>query len=146
LVMAYKKIKPQNYTEDELRRLWSEIYCEKPIKTFDNIEVRFYSSMFDHCFYESESRIKKDKSILSFNRLEKIYWIKDALEDPESIKKIGWDSKEKRYDKARRVTLVKGNYIVVIVIYSFGKARFITAYEVNDDENLKKIKNSPDWA
>ena len=102
--------------------------------------------MFDHCFFESASRSEKDKSILSLNRLEKIYWIKDALEDPDSIKKIGWDSKEKKYDKARRVTLVKGNYIVVIIIYSKGKARFITAYEVNDDENLEKIINSPDWA
>lgn len=32
------------------------------------------------------------------------------------------------------------------IIYSTEKARFITAYEVNDDENLEKIINSPDWA
>ncbi len=50
------------------------------------------------------------------------------------------------YEGFRRVTLVKGNFIVVIVIYSEKKARFITAYEVNDIENLEKIKNSPEWA
>lgn len=144
--MAYKKIKAYNFSEQELRKIWSDSYCENLIVTFDNIEVKFYSSMFDHCFYESDNRKEKDKSILSFNRLEKIYWIKDALEDPDSIRKQGWDSKEKKYDGLRRVTLVKGNFIVVIVIYSEKKARFITAYEVNDIENLEKIKNSPDWA
>lgn len=144
--MAYKKIKPYNFSEQELREIWSDAYCKNPIITFDNIEVKFYSSMFNHCFFESDNRKSKDKSILSFNRLEKIYWIKDALEDPDSIRKQGWDSKEKKYDSTRRVTLVKGNFIVVIVIYSEKRARFITAYEVNDNENLKRIINSPDWA
>ena len=144
--MVYKKIKAYNFTEQELRNLWSELYCEELIYTFDNIEVKFYSSMFDHCFFESDDRKAKDKSILSLNRLEKIYWIKDALEDPESIRKQGWDSKGKKYDGSRRVILVKGNFIVVILIYSYKKARFITAYEVNDNENLTKILSSPDWA
>lgn len=144
--MAYKKIKAYNFSEQELRTIWSDIYCERPIVTFDKIVVKFYSSMFDHCFFESDNRNEKDKSILSFNRLEKIYWIKDALEDPDTIRKQGWNSKEKKYDSERRVTLVKGNFIVVIIVYSAKKARFITAYEVNDNENLEKIKNSPDWA
>ena len=143
--MAYKKIKPYEYTEAELRQIWSDTYCDQPIYTFDGIEVKFYSNMFDHCFYESANRKMKDKSILSFNRLEKIYWIKDALEDPDSIRKIGWDSKTKSYDGSRRVTLVKENYIVVIVIYANNKARFITAYEIQVERNLKKILNSPDW-
>lgn len=143
--MAYKKIKPYNLSEEELRKIWSDNYCDKPITTFDNIKVHFYSNMFDHCFFESDNRRKGDKSILSYNRLEKIYWIKDALEDPTSILKQGWDSNTKSYDDSRRVTLVKGNYIVVILLYNKDKARFVTAYEVNSDENLGKIKNSPDW-
>ena len=52
--MAYKKIKSYNFSEEELRKMWSDIYCDKPILTFDNIEVYFYSNMFDHCFYESD--------------------------------------------------------------------------------------------
>lgn len=143
--MTYKKIKPYNLSEEELRKIWSDTYCEKPITTFDNIIVKFYSNMFDHCFFESTEMKKGDKSILSYNRLEKIYWIKDALEDPDTIRKIGWDSRNKKYDASRRVALVKGYYIVVIVIYAPKKARFITAYEVNDKENLEKIINSPDW-
>jgi hypothetical protein len=146
MVMAYKKIKPYNSTLEELRKIWSDTYCEAPIMTFDNIEVHFYSNMFDHCFYESHDRKKADKSILSYNRLEKIYWIKDALEDPSSIRKKGWDPKTKIYDNSRRVTLVKDNYVVVFVLYKENKARFITAFEVNDAENLDKIKKSPDWA
>ncbi len=143
--MSYVKIRPYNLSEEVLRKMWSETYCSKPIVTFDQIEVRFYSNMFDHCFYESADRRKGDKSILSYNRLEKFFWIKDALEDPDSVLKKGWNSKTKSYDDSRRVTLVKGNYIVVILIYQKKKARFITAYEVNNDENLQKIRNSPDW-
>jgi hypothetical protein len=145
MVMAYQKIKSYNLSEQDLRKIWSDTYCNNGIKTFDGIEVQFYSSMFDHCFYESFNRIQGDKSILSYNRLEKIYWIKDALEDPTSVRKKGWDSKNQSYDNSRRVILVKGNYVVVILIYENKRARFITAYEVNNDDNLKKIMNSPDW-
>ena len=144
--MVYKRIKPFQMEEEELRLIWKEVYCESPIVTFDGISVQFYTNMFDHCFYESADRRKKDKSILSLNRLEKIYWIKDALEDPDSMRKIGWDSKTKSYDRSRRVAIVKDNYIVVIMIFRNKKARFITAFEVNDEENLEKIVNGPDWA
>ncbi|MEP5254330.1 MAG: hypothetical protein ABJQ39_04650 [Winogradskyella arenosi] len=143
--MAYKKIKPYKYTEKELRDIWSNEYCNQPLTTFDGIIVKFFSSMFDHCFYESNNRKEKDKSILSLNRLEKIFWIKDTLLDSTSIRKKGWDRNTKSYTDSSRVNLVKDNYIVVIKIYSKNKARFITAYEVNNDENLNKIKNSPDW-
>lgn len=143
--MKYRKLKSYKYTEEQLRAIWAKEYCDKPIITFDGIEVKFFSNMFDHCFYESFNRKQKDKSILSLNRLEKIYWIKDTLEDSTSIRKQGWDRTKKTYNDSKRVNLVKGNYIVVIVLYRFKKARFITAYEINDEENLQKIKDSPDW-
>ncbi len=57
----------------------------------------------------------------------------------------GWDNKNKTYNNSRRVNLIKGNYIVVIKIYADKKARFITAYEINNARNLQKIKDSPDW-
>ena len=68
-----------------------------------------------------------------------------GLFNPTSILKKGWDSKTKSYIDSRRVTLVKGNYIVIILFYKKNKARFVTAYEINSDENLEKINNSPDW-
>ena len=143
--MAYKKIKPQNFTEEELREIWKTEYCNAPIVTFDRVSVKFYEDKFNHLFYESENRKLKDKSILSYNRLEKIYWIKEALQDPDAILKVGWDAKNKTYDGSRRITVVKDNYIVVIIIFSPTKARFVTAYEVDAEENLEKIMNSPDY-
>ena len=82
---------------------------------------------------------------MSYNRLEKIYWIKDTLQDADATLKIGWDGKNKTYDESRRVALVKGNYVVVIILFSTTKARFVTAYEITDDENLEKIMQSPDF-
>lgn len=143
--MAYKKIKSFLMTEAELRQLWSDTYCNSPITTFDGIKVKFYSNMFDHAFFENYNRIEKDKSILSLNRCEKMFWIKDTLEDSSAILKQGWISKTKTYDNNRRVALVKENYVVIILIYAVKKARFISAYEINDDDNLKLFLGGPDW-
>lgn len=140
--MAYKKIKPHKMTEEELRSIWKETYCLSDIKTFDNVMVRFYEDMFDHAFKESANRDKKDKSILSFNRLEKIYWIKETLEDTEAILKKGWDNEKKEYFKDRRVAIVKDNYVVIIRFVGKLKAKFVTAYEKQDIEN---ILQSPDF-
>lgn len=140
--MAYKKIKAYNFSEQELRKIWLEEYCESDIYTFDNILVRFYEDMFDHVFFESSSRKIKDKSIPSLNRLEKIYWIKDTLQDPDAILKKGWDSKRKVFFKDRRVAIVKGNYVVIIRFTGLLKAKLVTAYEKNDIENTL---NNPDF-
>lgn len=144
-MVAYQLINPADYTEDLLREMWSKEYCEVEIKTVDGIVVAFYSEMFDHCFFESANRRKKDKSILSTIRLERFYWIKEALQDPDAVLKVGWDSSKKSYDGSRRVALVKGNYVVIIHIYAEQKARFTTAYVVEIEENLEKIMNSPDY-
>lgn len=138
MVMNYKKIEPYKFTEPELKKIWKEEYCKQEIKTFDNVLVEFYEDMFEHVFYESTDRKRKDKSILSLNRLEKIYWIKETLLDKNATLKKGWDSKEKRYFENRRVAIVKGNYIVIIRFYAYLKAKFVTAYEKNDIENVLK--------
>ena len=140
--MTYKKIKAYDFPEDELRKIWRQEYCEQEIHTFDSVLVKFYEDMFDHVFYESVDRRRGDKSVLSLNRLEKIYWIKDTLQDPEAILKKGWDSKRKEYFSNRRVAIVKGNYVVVIVFVGMLKANFVTAYEKN---NISKIIDAPDF-
>jgi hypothetical protein len=142
MVMLYQKIKPQNFSEDELRKIWREEYCKKEIFTFDKVSVKFYEDMFDHVFFESSSRNKPDKSILSLNRLEKIYWIKDVLNDNTAILKKGWNNDIKEYYKDRRVAIVKNNYVVIIRFTGLLKAKLVTAYEKNDIEN---ILNSPDF-
>lgn len=140
--MDYRRIKPQNYTEEQLRELWRIEYCEQSVYTFDHALVRFYEDMFDHAFYESENRKRKDKSILSYNRLEKIYWIKAALQDENAILKKGWDNQSKAYFKDRRVAIVKGNYVVIIRFTGFLKAKFVTAFE---KENINNILSGPDF-
>ena len=59
----------------------------------------------------------------------------------QRIKK-GWDGKNKEYFKDRRVAIVKGNYVVIIRFTGLLKAKFVTAYEKEDIEN---ILNSPDF-
>ena len=144
--MAYKKIKPylidEESRESEMRKIWKEEYCDEEIETFDGVKVKFYEDMFDHCFYESDNRKEKDKSILSLNRLEKILWIKETLKDADAILKKGWDTKEKEYYKDRRVAIVKNNYVVVIRFTGVLKAKLVTAYEKNDIDN---ILQAPDF-
>ena len=150
--MAYKKLKPHKIDEAtreaQLRQIQKDEYCDKmkPISTYDGIVVSFYEHMFDHCFYESANKKLGDKSILSLNRLEKMLWIKDTLQDASALMKQGWDKSKKKYVNNRRVNFVKDGYIVVISINkAITKARFITAYEFQDEENKEKVKNSPDW-
>ncbi len=143
--MEYKKIKSYQMTEAELRQLWEREYCSAPVCTFDGISVAFHSDMFDHAFFESANRLQKDKSILSLNRCEKMLWIKATLQDPDAALRMGWDTGSKTHDATKRVALVKGNYVVVILIFRPGKARFITAFQMDDNENLQKLLSGPIW-
>ena len=150
--MAYKKLKPHKMDEvtreAQLRQIWKDEYCDKsnPVSTHDGIVVSFYEDMFDHSFFESAAWKEKDKSILSLNRLAKMLWIKDTLADETALMKQGWDKSKKKYVNNRRVNFVKDGYIVVISINkALTKARFITAFEFQDDKNKEEVKNSPDW-
>ena len=140
--MVFKKIKPQLLSEVDLRKIWRDEYCEQDIFTFDKVQVKFYEDMFDHAFFESADRVEKDKSVLSFNRLDKIHWIKETLNDKDTILKKGWDTKNKVYFNNRRVAVVKGNYVVIIRFTGLLKAKFVTAFEKEDVENILK---SPDF-
>ena len=140
--MAYKKIKSYQLSEAEMRKIWVDEYCQQEIETFDGVMVKFYEDMFVHIFFESRNRVAKDKSDLSYNRLEKIYWIKDTLKDSTAMLKKGWDTDKKEYFKDRRVAIVKGNYVVVIRFTGILKAKLVTAYQKEDIEN---ILSSPDF-
>jgi len=72
-------------------------------------------------------------------------WIKDTLEDTTALLKQGWIYATKTYDNNRRVALVKDNYVVIIMIYAPRKARFVTAYQIENEETLKKFLAGPDW-
>ena len=138
----------KNHTEADLRRIWSEEYCRKVIKTHDGIRVHFYDSNFDHAFYESSvrngSRNKpKSKDVFSSQRAARMMWIKDVLADKDAKMYVGYDSKTKGYSRSKRVSVVKGDYVVVIQLYKEAQAKFITAYVA--DNSISKITNGPEW-
>ena len=146
--MAYEKINPHNYTEDELKELWREEYCRKVIYTHDGLRVKFYDGHFNHAFYESARRKqsknkKKKKTMLSYARLENMMWIKDVLGDETADLYVGYDSDTKSYDQSKRVSVIKGDYTVVIQLQNDTEAVFITAFVA--DTSIGKIVSSPRW-
>lgn len=141
--MAYPPL-VQYQTIDEYRAHYERVYCREPITTFDGIDVRFRKNRFGHCFYES-SRRNQVKDKFSIQRAERIDWIKTALQDPDAELYVGWDGTRKRYDRNHRVTLVVGNYVVVIRLSGTKKAQFVTAYVADSPSTLQKIKGNPKW-
>ena len=148
MALEYKQIVVKNYSEEELRELWRQEYCRQEVFTHDGIRVKFYDSNFDHAFYESSDRRQsankaKHKDILSPVRLSRMLWIKDTLADPNADMYDGYESKTRKYNPNKRISVVKGNYVVVIELQKGGHATFITAYVA--DNSIDKIKLSPKW-
>lgn len=134
-------------SQDDYREHFEHTYCVQPILTFDGIEVRFRKDDFHHCCFESSKR-DSTKDQFSPQRAERLDWIKAALQDRSSERYVGWDRKKKRHDPARRVTVVQGNYVVVIALQTKNrmKARFITAYVADSPASLQRIRRGPKWA
>lgn len=70
-------------------------------------------------------------------------WIKDVLADPDAEMFDGYESKTRKYNPNKRISVVKGNYVVVIEMQKSGHATFITAYVA--DNSIEKIRQSPKW-
>jgi hypothetical protein len=136
---------PLNLSDEAAcRARFEAIYCAGAVTTFDGITVRFQKRDFDHCFFESSQR-NQIKDTFSPLRAERMEWIAVALQDVTADRFQGWDRNTKTYDKTRRVTLVCGNYVVVIALTGAASARFITAYVADTPSTLAKIKTSPKW-
>lgn len=132
-------------TESEYRRHYEQHYCQAVIVTFDRLRVFFPKQQFDDAFFESANRTARDKSVFSYVRAERIDWIRAALEDPAAELYQGWDRDKKRVARSRRVTIVFGDYVVVLQVTSGGaSATFITAYAAGI-ETLRKIRSNPKW-
>lgn len=129
-----------NETESFYKNIYENFYCKSPISTFDNILVFFKKDNFSHAFFESANRRRKDKSIFSYKRANRIYWIKWVLENPNAELYKGYNHITKKYDNSRRVAVCVDNYIVVVELNkNKNKAKFITAY-VADGINGKGKK------
>ena len=129
----------------EYKKHFINKYCKEVIKTFDNFEVKFYDDMFEHAFFESSDR-RGSKDIFSLKRAERIDWIEDVLKDKDAEIYMGYDSKSKRNDWNRRVTIInEDNYVVVIQIIKDKKAKFITAYVADSPNTAIAIRQNPKW-
>jgi len=131
-------------SEDDYYNYFKENYCRKCIYTFDNIRVFFPEHSFWHAFYVSGSRRRKDKSIFSKKRAERMPWIKTVLMDNSAELYVGWNNKKKCRDFNRRVAVVRENYVVIIQLKNEKNAIFITAF-VGDQQTIDKIRSGPEW-
>jgi len=134
------------------KKIYKRVYCKRPIITFDGISVKFYVDNFEHAFYESRYRRKKDKSKFSYKRANRIYWIKWVLENPNAQLFIGYDSTKRSYDKSRRVAVCVDNYVVIITIdrRDHKRAKFTTAYLADGvngkgQKAIDLIRSGPEW-
>ena len=134
-------------SENEYAEYYYKTYCSKQICTFDGIPITFRKKQFYHAFFES-SKGNKKKDIFSSIRAERIKWIAYTLKESKAILYQGWLKKKRCYDPFRRVTLIYGNYVVVIQLRYTKKGilvgDFITAF-VAEDDTISKIKSSPNW-
>ena len=107
----------------------------------------FRKDQFAHSFFES-SRKDNNTDFFSPERSERIDWIKATPQNSSAELYCGWISKKKKVDPNSRVSVVYGNFVVVILIKKNkrnGKLRgqFITAYLA--DNSIGKIKRNPKW-
>ena len=132
-------------SEVEYRRHYETRYCRTVIHSFDGIRVYFPKRQFDHAFFGSADRKARDKSLFSRPRAQRIDWIRAALEDPAAELFVGWDRDKKRLNPRRRVTVIYGNYVIVLSLKRLGTAAtFITAY-LATPHTLRKIRSGPRW-
>lgn len=108
--------------------------------------IYFKSNQFDHAFYESTRR-DGAKDQFSLTRARRMDDIALALGNPALERRAGWDSKNKRHDHIRCVTVAVGDFVVIIRLglTSQGHLRgnFVTCYVA--DNSIGKIRRAPTW-
>lgn len=141
----------ENKDSSFYKNIYESFYCKAPITTFDGILVFFKKDNFEHAFYKSRNRRKKDKSVFCHERANRIYWIKWVLENPFAQLYKGYNHKTKSYDSSRRIAVCVDNYTVVIELNkNNAKAKFITAYVADGingkgERAIDLIKSGEKW-
>ena len=133
-------------TETEYRTRFLNRYVglNNSVTTFDGITVHFFQENFYHAFFTSSRRRFPSKDKFDRSRAERIDWIRHVLE------KIGMELYRRVMPnrKVRRIALEPITpYAVIIQIdpKKLTQARFITAYIVNNQPALKKMRSNPKW-
>lgn len=133
--------------EPAYREHYERTLCRGGIFTYDEIPVFFHKAKFDHAFFESSTR-RGEKDVFSSVRAARMDWIAAALADPEALRVQGWIKKAQCHDPTRRVTVVLGDFVVVIALSKRRrdgrlKGNFITCYKA--DNSIAKILAAPRW-
>lgn len=129
---------------EEYKKYYVEKYCKTMLQTFDGIKVKFYEDQFEHAFYESSNKVKRNKDAFSIERAKRIDWIEYVLKNPRAELYLGWDRDKKKFNKDRRVAIISPeDYVVIIRINSNNTAKFITAYYA--DNSASEIRKMPIW-
>ena len=132
-------------TKEQYKEYFIQRYCKREIYTFSGIKVKFYEDQFEHAFYESANHKKRDKSIFSIKRAERINWIEYVLKNEKAELYVGWNRDKKRYNANRRVSIISPeNYVVILNIIDENEAKFITAY-LADITTARNIRKAPKW-
>ena len=133
-------------TEAEYRNHFIDKYVGQAnsVITFDGLIVRFFPESFDHAFFTSSRRKFPRKNQFDRDRAERIDWIKYILENPtmEVYRRVMPNG------KMRRIALEPTTPYTVIVQINLKyptQARFITAYIVNSQSALRKMRSNPKW-
>ena len=115
-------------------------YCDtSPIETCDSVKVYFKPADFWHAFYEGDQ-----KEAFAWRRAKRIDWIREALTDPAAELYQGLNREAGCYSPSRRVTLVNGNYVVIVEFSSPHEADFVTAFDASL-KTVLSIRESPVW-
>ena len=131
-------------SEAEYKKYYVYKYFKSALMTFDGISVKFYEDQFEHAFYESSNKKKRNKDIFSIDRATRIDWIEYVLKNPKAELHLGWDRDKKIYNKDRRVAIISPeDYVVIIRLNNNNTAKFITAYYA--DNSASEIRKMPLW-
>lgn len=131
----------------EYKRHYERQYQRGNIRTFDDIRVYFQPQKFGHAFYKNSLNKKGAKDEFAPERAQRMDWIRATLLHPEAKIYMGWNKEDKCYQEDRRVSVVYGEFVVVIEL-SINlkgelKGNFVTCYIA--DQSMDKIAGSPVW-
>jgi len=134
-------------TEAKYKRYFIDNYCTpSPIATWDSLPVMFYPDMFEHAFYKrSAKQWEAKKTIVDWDRCQRMSWIKDVLMDSSIVPRQGYDKAVGKNDNSRRVALVSKERYIVVIRDDGKKWRFVTAYLIDNAETKRKLVAAPIW-
>lgn len=130
--------------EDDFETHFQQTYLmSESIYTFDGIEVLFFERNFNHAFYTKSDRNSIKKDMFSLERAQRMDWIKAVLKSSE----FELYRRIMRNGIIRRIALVPSErYAVIIQVEkNMKRANFVTAYVVESDVALGKMRSNPKW-